>query len=440
MDLLDSSMTSPNERKIRRLSRELNALTQVAKTLSSPLDLPELLTAIMDKIIGVLDPADVGTVMLWEQSAGLFRPAAAFGYDLDILRKMGLRAGESITGKVYDEDKVSLFRTSNEITEAMSDMRPANRAMMTQAFGSEQLPRSIIASPISVDDTKYGVLVLENLNSPSGFNENDLPFVKTLADLIALAIERARLETKANVIREARRTERLRSEVMATLSHQLRMPLTVIQGYATALLLDEVEWSEAKHREFLGLIEEQCNDMEIMIRDILDTSLIEVDQLTIRREPLLLQHLADDIALETQHQTELHRLVIDFPEDFPIVEADPHWIKQIFRNILDNAVKYSPDGGLIVIKGEVRPSDVVISIADQGIGISPEDLIPLFEKYFRVKSASTLHIAGTGLGLPIARAIVEAHGGRIGAESKLGEGTTLYFLLPKADRVVEEGF
>jgi len=440
MDLLDSSMTSPNERKIQRLSRELNALTQVAKTLSSPLDLPELLTAIMDKIIGVLDPADVGTVMLWEQSAGLFRPAAAFGYDLDILRKMGLRAGESITGKVYNEDKVSLFRTSNEITEAMSDMRPANRAMMTQAFGSEQLPRSIIASPISVDDTKYGVLVLENLNSPSGFNENDLPFVKTLADLIALAIERARLETKADVIREARRTERLRSEVMATLSHQLRMPLTVIQGYATALLLDEVEWSEAKHTEFLGLIEEQCNDMEIMIRDILDTSLIEVDQLTIRREPLLLQHLADDIALETQHQTELHRLVIDFPEDFPIVEADPHWIKQIFRNILDNAVKYSPDGGLIVIKGEVRPSDVVISIADQGIGISPEDLIPLFEKYFRVKSASTLHIAGTGLGLPIARAIVEAHGGRIWAESKLGEGTTLYFLLPKADRVMEEGF
>jgi K+-sensing histidine kinase KdpD len=434
---LDSSMTSPNERKIRRLSRELNALTQVAKTLSSPFDLPELLTAIMDKIIGVLDPADVGTVMLWEQSAGLFRPAAAFGYDLDILKKMGLRAGESITGKVYDKDKVSLFRTSDEIAEAMSDMRPANRVMMTQAFGSEQLPRSIIASPISVDDTKYGVLVLENLNSPSGFNENDLPFVKTLADLIALAIERARLETKADAIREARRTERLRSEVMATLSHQLRMPLTVIRGYATALLMDEVEWSEAKHSEFLGLIEEQCQDMEMMIRDILDTSLIEVDQLTIRREPLLLQHLANDIALETQHQTELHRLVIDFPVDFPIVEADPHWIKQIFRNILDNAVKYSLDGGLIVIKGEERPSDVVISIADQGIGVSPEDLIPLFEKYFRVKSASTIHIAGTGLGLPIARAIVEAHGGRIWAESKLGEGTTLYFSLPKPDRVVE---
>jgi two-component system sensor histidine kinase VicK len=125
--------------------------------------------------------------------------------------------------------------------------------------------------------------------------------------------------------------------------------------------------------------------------------------------------------------------------DFPIVDADPHWIKQVFRNILDNAVKYSIDGGLIVIKGEVRPSDVVISISDQGIGISPEDLIPLFKKYFRVNSASTIHIAGTGLGLPIARAIVEAHGGRIWAESKLGEGTTLHFSLPKPERVVDKG-
>jgi two-component system sensor histidine kinase VicK len=86
---------------------------------------------------------------------------------------------------------------------------------------------------------------------------------------------------------------------------------------------------------------------------------------------------------------------------------------------------------LIVIKGEVRPSDVVVSVADQGIGISSEDLIPLFEKYFRVRSASTLHVAGTGLGLPIARAIVEAHGGRIWVESKAGEGTTILFSLPR---------
>jgi two-component system sensor histidine kinase VicK len=120
------------------------------------------------------------------------------------------------------------------------------------------------------------------------------------------------------------------------------------------------------------------------------------------------------------------------------VEVDQRWIKQVFRNILENAIRYSPDGGLIVIRGEIRSADVVISIADQGIGISPEDLIPIFEKYFRVRSATDYHVAGTGLGLPVARAIVEAHGGRIWMESKLGEGSTVFFSLPKAKGIPED--
>ena len=127
--------------------------------------------------------------------------------------------------------------------------------------------------------------------------------------------------------------------------------------------------------------------------------------------------------------------MVDFATTFPILEFDTRWIKQVFRNILDNALKYSPEGGLIVIRGEVRLYDVVIMVADQGIGISPENLIPLFERYYRVRSTANLHIPGTGLGLPIARAIVEAHGGRIWAESKLSEGTTIYFSLPKMPEV-----
>jgi len=112
------------------------------------------------------------------------------------------------------------------------------------------------------------------------------------------------------------------------------------------------------------------------------------------------------------------------------VEAVLHWIRQVFRNVLDNAIKYSPKGGLIVIHGEVRKTDVVVSVADQGIGISPEDLIPLFEKYHRLTSSNTMSVPGMGLGLPIARIIIEAHNGRIWAESKVGQGTTLSFSIP----------
>jgi two-component system phosphate regulon sensor histidine kinase PhoR len=222
----------------------------------------------------------------------------------------------------------------------------------------------------------------------------------------------------------------MRSELMATVSHELRLPLTAIKGYATALLLEEVDWSQQKRSEFLHLIEEECVSMESLLTDILDSSLIEDERLVIETEPLRLPKIALEIAREQQHRTSRHRIIVDFPTGFPIVSADCLWIKQVFRNILDNAIKYSPEGGLILIHGETRHEDVVVHISDQGIGISPEDLIILFEKYFRARLPTGLQIPGTGLGLPIARAIIEAHAGRIWAESKLGEGTTLSFSLP----------
>ncbi len=416
---------------IERLQRQLYALTEIAKTLTLPLELPELLNAVIQKIIGVIEPAEVGAVMLWDQPAGLFRSAAAFGYDAQALSELGLRAGEAITGKVFDDGVGRLVSTPEEVAEEMADIRPSNRAAITRALGSDALPRCTLAAPIQVGSYKYGVLVLETIQGPDVFSENDLPFVQTISDLIALAIDRDRLAAQADEVREERRAERMRSEVLATLSHELRMPLTAIQGYSSALLLEDVDWSEEKREKFLHMIEEESENMQSMLKDILDSSLIDVDQLIIERQPVRLQNLARDVAEEMQHRTVIHRIIVDFPEKFPILEIDPRWTKQVFRNILDNAIKYSPEGGLIVIRGEERPSDVVIVVADQGIGISPEDLIPLFERYFRVRSVASLHMPGTGLGLPIARAIVEGHGGRIWAESNLGEGTTIYFSLPK---------
>jgi K+-sensing histidine kinase KdpD len=410
---------------------ELEALAEVAKALASPLELPELLHAVMQTIVRVVHQADVGAIMLWDDPAGVFRPAAAFGYDLDVLKEIGLRSGESITGKVFDDARPVLLGTPGEVAEAMADMRPFNREVFRRSIGSDGLPDSAVAVPITAGNERFGVLVLEALGTWDPFTQQSLPFVQTLADLIALRIDRERLQARADAVREARRADRMRSEVMATLSHELRMLLVTIKGYATALQLDEVAWSEAKRQEFLRLIEEACDDMESMIQDILDSSLIEVDQLNLERQPLRLAALAREIASEVELRSPAHRPVVDFPADFPLAEGDPRWIKQAFRNILDNAVKYSPDGGLIVIQGEARPNDVVVSVSDQGIGISSEDLIPLFEKFFRVRSAATLHISGTGLGLPIARAIIEAHGGRIWVESKQGEGTTIFFSLPR---------
>ncbi len=415
-----------------RLGREFRALTEVAKTLASPLELTALLDAVLRRIVEVVEQADVGTVMLWDQAGGVFRAEAAFGFDPEALKDMALRAGESVTGKVFDAGQATLLATPEEVAAAMADMRPFNREIFARSVHSGSLPRAVLATPISTRERKHGVLVLETLGASEAFAEDDLPFIQTLADLIGLAIDRHYLEEQLGTLRDARRAEYMRAEIMAILSHELRIPLSAIKGYSSALLLDEVEWSKEKQQEFLGLIENECDSMQVMLTEILDSSLIEVEQMNLALEPIRLRQIAADVAQETQRRTENHHIVVDLPLDFPIVEVDRRWIRQVFRNILENAVRYSPEGGLIIVHGEARPADVVISIADEGIGISPEDQIPIFEKYFRVRAASGYHVGGTGLGLPIARAIVEAHGGRIWIDSKLGEGTTLSFSLPRA--------
>jgi K+-sensing histidine kinase KdpD len=426
-------MLTRTTKDAEELSRQLHVVTEVAKTLTAPLELPALLQAVMNKIVGVIEPADAGSIMLWDQAAGLFRAEAAFGYNMHILSQMGLRAGESITGKVFDMGQGRLISTPEEVAEIMADMRPANRQVMEAAFGGNAQPVCTLAAPLLAGKQKFGVLVLESMRDQAMFDEHDLPFVQIVADLIALSIDRARLEARADAVRASQQAERLRSEVMAALSHQLRMPLSAIKGYSTALLMDEITWSEEKRVEFLNLIDEECDSMQAMITELLDSSLIDVGQLNLEFGPLRINLLAQEVVQEAQRRTEIHRFLVDFPSGFPMVEADARWIKQVFRNILDNSIKYSPAGGLIVIRGESRPSDVVVSVSDQGVGISPEDMIPLFMKYFRVSAPQAIKVPGTGLGLPVARSIVEAHRGRIWAESKVGQGTTLFFSLPLLD-------
>lgn len=225
--------------------------------------------------------------------------------------------------------------------------------------------------------------------------------------------------------------DHLRTEVLAVLSHELSTPLAAIKGYVTAMLLEEVTWSEEKRHQFLQLIIEEVDNLQTMISEILDATRIEAGLLKIELQPLRLSRLAQVVIEEMQQRVVKHRFLLDFSTDFPLVDADPRRIKQVFRNILDNAVKYSPDGGLIVIRGVMRAKDVVVSIADQGVGISPEDMIPLFDKYFRGRASHGHSIPGTGLGLPVSREIIEAHHGRIWAESDIGEGTILHFTLPR---------
>ncbi|MFN8455498.1 MAG: ATP-binding protein [Anaerolineae bacterium] len=413
-----------------RRSDELHILSEAAKALIAPLELPELLQTVLEKIAAAFEPLTFGVVWLWNQSEGVLQIQAACGpagQPLPQLGQVELHAGETFVGQVYLQAEARLFDTPAAVAEAWDGLPPA----LTQALGSAERPGSLVAVLIGANHHHFGVLALATHPGGTDFSERDLPLIFALSELIGLAVERARQEAEAVTLREAEQVDRLRAEALATLSHELRTPLAAIKGYSTALLLEEVSWPEEKQHDFLRLIDDECENLQTMIHQVLDSSLIDVGQLALEYQPVRLERLAHEVADQVQRRTDLHRLVLDFPPKFPLIDADPFRLKQVLRNIIDNAIKYSPHGGLVVIRGEVRPASLVVSVADQGVGISTEDLIPLFEKYFRVKSPTGYHIPGTGLGLPVARALVEAHGGRIWAESKVGQGTTLYFSLPR---------
>jgi signal transduction histidine kinase len=194
--------------------------------------------------------------------------------------------------------------------------------------------------------------------------------------------------------------------------------------------MEEASFSPESQREFLEIIDEECDTLQDLIHDLLESSIIDAGLLRLEPQPVRLPLLAQGVIDDIARRSDKHRFVVDFPEDFPIVDADPNRIEQVVGNLVDNAIKYSPEGGLVVVRGEVREREVVVSVADQGVGIAPEHLNRLFEKFFRVEWGLGRHVVGSGLGLPIALTIVESHGGRIWAESQLGEGSTFSFTLP----------
>jgi K+-sensing histidine kinase KdpD len=420
-------MVAMSDYQTERLLLERCTITEISQILRAASKFPNSLNKVIKKLMEVIEPAETGMIFLWNDSTGLLRPYALVGYEQEVFKKVGLQMGESLPGKVFALGHTILYNSQAEITKAVDNLRPANLDLWQQALGMDYLPKNILAAPITSRNQKHGVLVLEILDKPTDFTEQDFGFIQLIADLVSLGMEKNRLGLKDTAFHDG---EQIRTEWVETLSHELSMPLTAIKGYATALLLDEVEWSLMKRQEFLQLIEAECNQMETLLSDFLNSTFSDMDQFYLEPQSLQLSQIAHKIAEEIERRTDKHHLIVDFPSNLPIVHADPRWIKQVFRNLLDNAIKYSPEGGLIVIRGEVRSTDVVISISDQGIGMPPEDLILIFDKYERGKSLEGTQIPGTGLGLPIARSIVEAHGGHIWVDSRINQGSTLSFSLP----------
>jgi signal transduction histidine kinase len=247
-----------------------------------------------------------------------------------------------------------------------------------------------------------------------------------------------------NDVTRERQADRLKNEFISVVSHELRTPLTSILGYSELLMARD--FAPDEQREFVKTIYNEANHLSQIVEDLLGMSRLESGTVKLNQWVVSLRQLIGELTAQiTMQLTSNHRLVLDIPQQLPPAYVDRDKVKQILFNLLTNATKYSPQGGEIVLKIEEAtqlPKDhppgrfLLLSVSDQGIGIGPEDLPKIWERFYRVDNSNTRRIGGTGLGLSITRSLVELHGGRIWVESELNKGSTFSCTLPIATEMV----
>jgi PAS domain S-box-containing protein len=237
-----------------------------------------------------------------------------------------------------------------------------------------------------------------------------------------------------------READVLKDTFISVVSHELKTPVSIIKGYAETLRRPEARRNPALVEEMLASITEESDRLARLVDDLLDASRLQAGGLPFRDvEDVDLRFIARRVIERYAPQTSAadaskrHQLSLDFTpsDDFPTVRGDPQRLEQVLDNLVSNAIKYSPRGGVVEIKGEASAVEVVISVRDEGIGIPLEEQERIFTRFHRVESPETRAVSGTGLGLYLTRAIVQAHGGRCWVDSIPGQGATFYIALPR---------
>jgi two-component system sensor histidine kinase KdpD len=253
-----------------------------------------------------------------------------------------------------------------------------------------------------------------------------------LSNLVAIGLERLRVQDAASRAEAARQSDELKSTLLDALAHEFKTPLTSIKAASTALLSTNALKPE-QQRELLSIVDEETDRLSVLVTEAIQMARIEAGRVILRRESHTVQELVESALEKLRSVVEDRDVQVHIAAGLPPVWVDGELIEVALRQLIDNALKYSPAGSSISITAESKNNRVIVSVTDHGQGIPEAEQTRIFEKFYRAE-ASRQQIPGAGLGLVIAREIIHAHGGEIWVESKPGEGSTFQFTLPPSTK------
>ncbi len=405
------------------------ALLRVSQAISSLTDLDELLKTVA-QITHQLAGCDHCFIVCWEENHSAFILRAQSGLDPALektLSQKHLRPAEMLFVAQATETQQPILLTRQDMLQGIPDW----------ALGLLGIENSMIV-PLVTQKQVVGLIIVAYTQVGRPPEKRDVALVTGIARQAAIAIENANLYQDLELhaarleraYRDLKELDERRTEIVQNVSHEIRTPFTIIKGYLELLLKEEMGTLSEQQTEALTVIAAKTDTLGALILDIVSVQSIDATSLDLHEfDPSV---LIQTVLAEQKPSLAGHRLQSDLPHNLPCVEADPDFVKRVLQLLLDNAIKFSPDGGVITVRAQPGREMVRIEVEDQGIGI-PEQALPyVFDRFFQVDGSTTRRFGGAGLGLSIVKQIVTAHGGAVGVQSIEGEGSTVFFTLPLA--------
>jgi signal transduction histidine kinase len=407
--------------------RELTLLFDTSAVLSTTLDLNRALRTTAQQITTVLS-LDGCAFSIWEKEED------ALVNLLDYSADPNLRQPEA-PDTVYPLPERPISRRVLSSRQPLVIQANDPEADSTELYRTDRPEvQSLLVVPMVVRDQALGLLELRQTGENREFSPTEIRLCQALANQAAAALENARL------YRDVKEANQAKSEFIDFVAHELKQPMTAMQGYAKLLTMGVGGELSDTQQEFVRVINSSVDRMGKLVKDLLEISRLEAGRTKLKLAPADLKTVVDETIANTRTEIEArhHRLELQIAQDLPPVLGDHERLVQILTNLVSNAYKYTPDGGTIKIAAnewddvEAPQGYLLVTVSDTGIGMSPKDIANLEELFFRADHDLVLAQPGTGLGISITRNLVELHGGEFIVESEPGKGSTFRFTVPIA--------